>query len=75
MLKTYDAAPKNKFIFSKHVLLGVLTKNAIISLRPVPAQANLYLMVNNNKTLILVVFTFVLEEFELVKGTELFDYN
>ena len=44
--------------------LVALTKNAIISLRPVPPQANLYLMVNNNKTLLLVVFTFVLEEFE-----------
>ena len=36
----------------------------IISLRPAPAQANLWLIVNNNKTLLLVVFTFVLEEFD-----------
>ena len=35
--------------------LVALRKKAIISLIPVPVQANLWLMVNNNKTLLLVV--------------------
>ena len=61
VLKTYDAASTNQFIYSKHLFWGHSGK---ISLRPVPAQAKLWLIVNNNKTLLLVVFTIVLEEFD-----------
>ena len=57
-MKTYDAGDESVYFLYTSFLVA-LTKKAIISLRPVPAQANLWIMVNNNKTLLLVVFTFV----------------
>ena len=63
-VKTYDFGADKSVYFLYTFFLGALSKKAIISLRPVPAQDNLCLMVTNNKTLLLVVFTFVLEEFE-----------